>query len=809
MTGEVADGRSPVPREFARLLPWHRGTVPGAVADVWAPRMGLLITGSVLAGYALMTLINVIGGLWRFPPGRAAVGAVLFGGVCVLQLVHSDPRPRRWPAYRRALTLSAQTLATYLPFPWFGPAWSSLGGFLAGSMLLMVSGRVRWALYGAVGVTFPLLILGQDGMPATAAAQLAGVTLQTGLVIYGIGSLPGLVTEACRARVTVARMAVVQERLRVARDLHDLLGYHLSAMTLKSELAYRLLPRFADRAREELAEILAIARRALADVRVVASGYRDMSLADEARTVVSILSSAGIEVVPRISGALPAKAVDSVMAIVLREAVTNVLRHSKAQTCVLELGVTGGTVRLRVANDGAEAAPEGGAGGSGLANLTARLRDIGGGLTVSRDGEWFELVAEAPAEPARRAGRGAEEGGDETGLDLHQAFWPLRRSGATAPRTEPSAQRVAMLFTLAVIGGYAVLTAVNVLNLRPGGWALLGFAVCLLVALAVQFAHSVYQPRSWPSWLRAVTLAVLALATGLPFLWLGTVWGSMAGFLAGSVLLVVVGWWRWALYAGVGAAVLLAAVASGNPPVLTGYLTISSLLTGLVVFGVSSLSALVAQIYEARGKLARMAAEQERLRVARDLNDLLGRNLSEMTMKSELAYRLLPDQADRTRQQVEEVLWLARRTLAEVRATATGYREMSLVAEARIAVTTLASAGTETELDLPGEPLPREVDAALALALRETVAELLRRGPVRRCAIGVSTADGAAGRTVRLQVTGEGCRPAHRHGEDGPEGLREYLQGIGGRLTTAVRDGRFQTTVEIPAALPEGGPVAF
>ncbi|MBG0823459.1 hypothetical protein HS048_22265 [Planomonospora sp. ID91781] len=823
MAGIAPDRRGPDPRRLIGLLPWHRGMFQGAAADVWAPTTGLSISVAVLCGYALMTLINLLGGLWRFPEGVEALGFALFGGVFALQLAHSSQEPRRWPPRRRLLTLSAQALATYLPYLWFGPAWSALGGFLAGAVLLAVGPvRLRWLLYLLVGGTFPLVALAQ-GLPLPEAAQLAGVTLQTGLVIYGVSSLAGVVAEVHAARREVARMAVVRERLRVARDLHDLFGYHLSAMALKSELAYRLLPRCADRARTELEEVLEIARRALADVRGVAGEYRDISLREEAGTAASTLSSAGIDARVDVPPHPLDKGIDSVMAIVLREAVTNVLRHSRARRCVIEVsrggsgprdagaagttgdtagdtgaaaGAAGGAVRLRVANDGVEEAPEAASRGSGLGNLACRLEGVGGGLTVSAAGEWFELVAETPAVPAAPAGDAGTAGARP---GPRGPVWPLRRHGTEEDRTETQALRMATLLTFGVLGGYALLTAAGVLRLAPDPGTLLGCALCLLVVLAVQAAHSFYRPRRWPRRVRALTLGVQALATALSFLWLGAPWGSMAGFLAGSALLVVTGWTRWALYAAVGAGVLEASALWRHDPVLTGYVTISSLLTGLVVFGVSSLSGLVDQVYAARGQVARMAVERERLRVARDLHEVLGRNLSEVTMKSELARRLLPESPDRAREEVREVVDIARRALADVRATASGYHDMSLAAEAETAAAALSSAGIDVELDIGCGTPPRELDTMMAIVLHEAVTNVLRHSRARRCAIEASLGGGA----LRLRVANDRAQPDWSppdltDADSGLGGLRARLEGIGGRLTALVRDGRFEVAAEVP-----------
>jgi two-component system sensor histidine kinase DesK len=199
-------------------------------------------------------------------------------------------------------------------------------------------------------------------------------------------------------RGELAQLAVINERMRFSRDLHDLLGYSLSAITLKAELTRRLVASNPARARDELAEILDTARQALADVRAVASGYRNISLAKEASSVVALLSAAGIETQAEITcGALDER-VDTVLATVLREAVTNMLRHSTARRCSIVAGVDGDQVRLLVANDGVPRSAASSRSGGGLENLTMRVTAIGGELTVQiRGGGWFEVQAAVQA----------------------------------------------------------------------------------------------------------------------------------------------------------------------------------------------------------------------------------------------------------------------------------------------------------------------------------------------------------------------------------------------------------------------------
>src|SRR5262249_35453169 len=121
-------------------------------------------------------------------------------------------------------------------------------------------------------------------------------TIDTGLVVFGLTRLAGLVTDLHEARTELAEAAVAEERLRFARDLHDLLGYSPSAITLKGHPTHRLLLKTPEKAQEDLTEVPDISRRALADVRSVARGYRELSLDAEAASARSVLTAADVDV---------------------------------------------------------------------------------------------------------------------------------------------------------------------------------------------------------------------------------------------------------------------------------------------------------------------------------------------------------------------------------------------------------------------------------------------------------------------------------------------------------------------------------
>ena len=219
------------------------------------------------------------------------------------------------------------------------------------------------------------------------------------LLVFALASMAGLTARLVTARAELARAAVVHERLRFARDLHDLFGFGLSVLVLKNELARRLLGRDAGRARAELAEGVEVARQSLAELESVAVGYRSMTVDVEARTARTVLTDAGIEVTGEIAPGPLDDRTDTVLAIVLREGVTNLLRHSEARQCTLEVERTATEVRMRIANDGvahlAETRP-----GMGLSSLTGRVGALGGRLRTESDGDRFTLVATVPLKPA-------------------------------------------------------------------------------------------------------------------------------------------------------------------------------------------------------------------------------------------------------------------------------------------------------------------------------------------------------------------------------------------------------------------------
>jgi two-component system sensor histidine kinase DesK len=199
--------------------------------------------------------------------------------------------------------------------------------------------------------------------------------------------------ELAMAREDLARLAVEQERARFARDLHDLLGHSLTVITVKAELAGRLMTRDPAKAAAEVADIERLAREALADVRATVAGYREVTLAVELSSARSALDAAGIAA--ELPGALDDVPGDrrELFGWVVREGVTNVVRHSRAHRVRVEVSRT----TVEVVDDGS-GCPGTVDGGHGLEGLRERLAVVGGRLEAGPvDAGGFRLYAEVPA----------------------------------------------------------------------------------------------------------------------------------------------------------------------------------------------------------------------------------------------------------------------------------------------------------------------------------------------------------------------------------------------------------------------------
>ena len=202
-----------------------------------------------------------------------------------------------------------------------------------------------------------------------------------GLDMIGLARLSSAIRELHAARKELARLAVMEERLRLARDLHDLLGHNLSLITLKSELAGRLLQQEPARAAQEIREVEDVARQTLREVREAVAGYRQPRLESELDGARQMLEAAGIACQVEHTAGTLSPTTDAVLAWTVREGVTNVIRHSRARWCLIRVTGENGTARAEVTNDGyqgqeQELTRKGT--GSGLSGLSERVTAHGG-----------------------------------------------------------------------------------------------------------------------------------------------------------------------------------------------------------------------------------------------------------------------------------------------------------------------------------------------------------------------------------------------------------------------------------------------
>ncbi|MGA2372120.1 MAG: sensor histidine kinase [Candidatus Korobacteraceae bacterium] len=202
-----------------------------------------------------------------------------------------------------------------------------------------------------------------------------------------------------RADDEIEHLAKVAERERIARDLHDLLGHTLSLITLKAELARKLVDRDPQRAKQEMLDVEHTSRAALADVREAISGYRGEGLAAELVRARKTLETAGITVDSEFAELPLTPAQETVLALALREAVTNVVRHAQARQCSVRLQREDNLCTLEIADNGRGAdAPE----GNGLRGMRERLEAIGGSLQRQCQAG-TRLVIHLPLAPAASA----------------------------------------------------------------------------------------------------------------------------------------------------------------------------------------------------------------------------------------------------------------------------------------------------------------------------------------------------------------------------------------------------------------------
>jgi two-component system sensor histidine kinase DesK len=373
---------------------------PGLPTAALAPRLAKRIAVAVLVLFATQYLANICIPVGYDPPGWTVDLAAVAVAVTViaLQLRHFDSegeRPVGWP-----WTLAAMGVLCFVFYPSAGVSSMTLLPFVSASGLLLIRHWTKWLLLGATAVAIPVLALvDPTPEPRSLAATITWATYASAtmvgasLLVFGLVRLTQTAEELREVQARVLEAARVQERLRLARDAHDMLGLGLSTIALKTDLAAALVEPDRERSRHEAVQALHVARLVATDVEAVGGDRVRLTFATEVATARTSLAAAGIATDVDVDAGAADPELET-LAAVLREAVTNVLRHSRASRCSIRLTCTDDATSLAVTNDGV--AGTSGEPGRGLVNISERLHAVDGNLTTRiEDGE-FTLTAVVP-----------------------------------------------------------------------------------------------------------------------------------------------------------------------------------------------------------------------------------------------------------------------------------------------------------------------------------------------------------------------------------------------------------------------------
>ncbi|MET7338159.1 histidine kinase [Nonomuraea sp. NPDC005650] len=335
---------------------------------------------------------------WRVVP--AVIAAICFTWICPRIL--SAALNRRYLIREVTVTAALAVVATALgggdSFGWgiVLVCWLSMATLRVSRRTLYLLAAGTWVVGVGISVVATALGLSMTGMSVT-----VGEALFFNGLVYGIwcGIMPpsnrmwiwiwSLAVQAHEGREAHTRLALAEERLRFARDLHDLVGHQLSAIAVKTELAVRLSDVDSGAAKSEMAEVNALTRKALRELRQAVRGYRELDLAAELNSVKGVLEAAGVRCEVHLPYRDLPDGVAPVFAYAVREAVTNVLKHSTATFCDISIRFTALEAELSVRNDGVQRRRAADL-GSGLTGMAERLAAVGGKLSAhpTEDGQF-------------------------------------------------------------------------------------------------------------------------------------------------------------------------------------------------------------------------------------------------------------------------------------------------------------------------------------------------------------------------------------------------------------------------------------
>ncbi|GAA2136109.1 sensor histidine kinase [Streptomyces synnematoformans] len=383
----------------------HRSPRPVGPAPRRQPPVGVELRFArwahllIVADFLATSVINM---LWDGSAFEFTAAHIVILLAAALQLHIGSPRegggaPRWW---RLALATQVGLVVGMTLFPAPRDEISMFLLLAGGTAAVRMRPPWSWATPAAIAVACFAYSQHHEGV--WTGGYTAASALYWAAVIYALHNLPEITRRLHATRDELTRVAVITERLRLARDIHDLLGFHLSAIKLKIELALRARETDPAATRGHLKQAQHSAEQALTEVRTFTTAGDSVSCRDELSAARALLEAWGATVtVSNDAGPLP-RDVDNLMGIIVREAATNIIRHARPETCTFEITAAEGKVRVRVANDGADrphvrADP---CPAAGLANLRARIETLGGHLTADTEHDTFTLTASVAIDPA-------------------------------------------------------------------------------------------------------------------------------------------------------------------------------------------------------------------------------------------------------------------------------------------------------------------------------------------------------------------------------------------------------------------------
>ena len=372
------------------LVPSQTQSRPGLRARLWHRGAFQWYAGTIFGlAYQAIEIVNV----WtnNRTIGQEVGGTIL---LAVFYLGYVVLPPLIWPQSERfrVIAIILFWAASLVLWPFIGVdviwIWPLVGAIIAFSWLPVVPSFV---LAGGILVAQLIACWAVDFVDGILIAPF--VTLTVLISLFGITRQIMANRQLRDAQATIATLAAAEERARLARDLHDVLGHSLTVVAVKSELAGRLVDIDPKRAAAEIGDIEALARTALADLRAAVTSYREVSLDSELSAAKTALEAAGITPhLPEHGGAVLAE-LQPLFAWVVREGVTNVIRHSNASDCWIEVE----SHLLRVRDDGSGDQKE--THGNGLRGLRERAHEAGAEVTAAAgdDGGFVLTVQKALA----------------------------------------------------------------------------------------------------------------------------------------------------------------------------------------------------------------------------------------------------------------------------------------------------------------------------------------------------------------------------------------------------------------------------